>query len=279
MQTIYSRFPTIEDFPTRQRATFPEIEDEVFWAHYEVAKQFSLIHVTGFYNVYQSLKYVAANDVPGDLVECGCFLGGMTVFILRICEAIGLERRLHVFDSFVGHPDNEQDVMRGKVAVGPQFESVLEGVRSNLQENVRSIDHVELIQGFVEDTIPAHPIEQIALLRLDTDFYSSTRVELEHYYPALSEEGVLIVDDYGFFQGARRATDDYLSTLDHIPLLNRVDSGIWTGVKPSSSRALKAALTELEGSLVVRLRNAVAGSRAFGPLAAAGARLVRRTVR
>ncbi len=313
MQNVYDLVPHIERLPARQRATFPEIQDDAFWDHYEVAKRFSLIHVTGFYNVYQSLSYIAVNDVPGDLVECGCFLGGMSIFIVRVCEMLGLERRLHVFDSFAGHPDNETDVMRGRELTGPQYESFLEAVRTNLRENVRSTDAVDLIPGFVEDTVPATLIERIAFLRLDTDFYSSTSVELDHYYPALSEGGVLIVDDYGYFHGSRKATDDYLSTLTRLPLLNRIDEGIWAGVKPGSHADGPASpdsndnghaardelgqrtnelvrrtkeladcrgkLAALEGTLVVRLRNALAEAPVIGSLAAAGASVVRRFVR
>lgn len=72
----------------------------------------------------------------------------------------------------------------------------------------------------------------MALLRLDTDFYSSTKIELEVLYPQLCPGGVLIVDDYGLFQGARKATDEYFAAADRKPLLNRIDVGVWAGVKP-----------------------------------------------
>jgi hypothetical protein len=75
----------------------------------------------------------------------------------------------------------------------------------------------------VEKTLPSHAPAQIALLRLDTDWYASTRWELEHLFPRLSRNGVLIIDDYGHFKGARQAVDEHIN-LHKLPLLlNRID--------------------------------------------------------
>ena len=84
----------------------------------------------------------------------------------------------------------------------------------------------------METTLPTLDIRVIALLRLDTDFYTSTKAEPEHLYGRLVRGGVLIVDDYGIFQGSRRAPDEYLARLSSPPLFNRIDSGVWAGVKP-----------------------------------------------
>ncbi len=97
---------------------------------------------------------------------------------------------------------------------------------------VGSTDGYRFIEGLVEDTLPVTPTGDLALLRLDTDYYSSTAVEFDVLYPRLVSGGVLIVDDYGMFQGSRRATDEYLARLDRRPLLNRIDAAVWSGVKP-----------------------------------------------
>jgi len=89
---------------------------------------------------------------------------------------------------------------------------------------------VEFVVGKVEDTIPARAPESIALLRLDTDWYESTRHELQHLYPRLAEGGVLIIDDYGHWQGARRAVDEYFR--DRPILLNRIDYTGRIAIKP-----------------------------------------------
>jgi hypothetical protein len=88
------------------------------------------------------------------------------------------------------------------------------------------------VKGRVEDTLPASAPEQISLLRLDTDWYESTRHELQHLYPRLARRGVLIIDDYGHWQGARQATDEYLAE-HRIPLLlNRIDPTARIALKP-----------------------------------------------
>jgi O-methyltransferase len=84
-------------------------------------------------------------------------------------------------------------------------------------------ERIHFVKGPVEETLPAHAPTQIALLRLDTDWYSSTKHELEHLYPRLVPGGVLIVDDYAYWLGARRAVDEYLAENDLPLLLNRID--------------------------------------------------------
>jgi hypothetical protein len=96
------------------------------------------------------------------------------------------------------------------------------------------MERVHLIQGKVEETLPGGAPERIALLRLDTDWYESTRHELVHLYPRLAREGVLVIDDYGHWQGARKATDEYFATLAEQPLLHRVDYTCRVCTKPGA---------------------------------------------
>jgi len=83
---------------------------------------------------------------------------------------------------------------------------------------------MHFIKGRVEETIPNAAPEQIALLRLDTDWYESTRHELIHLFPRLTHGGVLIIDDYGYWQGARKAVDEYIEENKLSILLARIDS-------------------------------------------------------
>jgi hypothetical protein len=80
-----------------------------------------------------------------------------------------------------------------------------------------------LIAGKVEETLPEHAPESIALLRLDTDWYESTRHELEHLFPRVVAGGVLLLDDYGHWKGSRKAVDEYFAAQGITMLLNRVD--------------------------------------------------------
>ena len=83
---------------------------------------------------------------------------------------------------------------------------------------------MHFVQGLVEDTIPDAAPEKISLLRLDTDFYQSTRHELEHLLPRLQSNGILIIDDYAVFQGSKRAVDEYFEANNLRPFLNRIDA-------------------------------------------------------
>jgi O-methyltransferase len=101
--------------------------------------------------------------------------------------------------------------------------AALDEVRRNVGEMGYPGEKLHFVQGKVEDTIPGSAPEQIALLRLDTDWYESTRHELIHLYPRLSAGGVLIVDDYGHWQGSRRAVDEWIAQAGVRILLNRID--------------------------------------------------------
>lgn len=227
--------PEALDGPGRDRAAFPEITDPVFWDAYGRAAPFSMVHIPGFLNVYQSLAYIARNDVPGAFVECGCFLGGVGIFIAILRRHFGLSsRRLLLLDTFEGFPEGrERETTRdGTVVKGAKLPNMRADVEANLRSEVSDLGGIELIEGPVEMTVPNLALEAVSLLRLDTDFYSSTRAELDHLYPKLVRGGVLIVDDYGFFNGSRRATDEFIARTPSPPLLNRIDGAVWAGVKP-----------------------------------------------
>jgi O-methyltransferase len=93
-------------------------------------------------------------------------------------------------------------------------------------------EQIHFVEGPVEETVPGSAPAELALLRLDTDWYESTKHELEHLYPRLARGGVLILDDYGYWQGARRAVDEYLAGLDSPLLLNRIDHTARIALKP-----------------------------------------------
>lgn len=219
--------------PGRQRSAFPDIQDELFWACYERCAPFSMVHITGFLDTYNALKHIRRNKIAGDFVECGCHMGGMGIFIALLNAEWQLGRRVILFDSFVGFPQGQDDALVwGAPVASVQYPSFLEDVQDNIAHVLGDATTVTLVPGMVEDTIPASDIDAIALLRLDTDFYASTKMELEHFYPRLQPGGALTIDDYGIFQGSRRATDEFLATLASPPRLNRIDAGVWSGVKP-----------------------------------------------
>jgi O-methyltransferase len=227
-------YPDIDSIPGRKRETFPEIRNEKFWDLYDRAKDYSLVHITGFYNAFQSMEYIFRNGLKGDIVECGCYFGGMAAFIGLMRKTLEMENEIILYDTFKGQPVGTEDMFMGNIPIttpvaAPSFREI---TPQNIKSVVGSLDGYTFVEGMVEETLVGRNHKEIALLRLDTDFYESTKCEFEILYPRLVRGGVLIVDDYGCFDGSRRATDEYLSALPNPPLLNRIDIGVWAGVKP-----------------------------------------------
>jgi O-methyltransferase len=194
----------------------------------------------------RAVEYLVANEIPGDVVECGVWKGGTVMAIALTLLRLGdRNRHLYLFDTFEGMaPPTDADVdFRGAGAAAQLAKSTKgpEGrvwAYASLEEVQRAVlgtgidpSRVHFVKGRVEDTLPAQAPDQIGLLRLDTDWYESTRHELVHLYPRLVSGGVIIIDDYGHWQGARRAVDEYVAC-ERIPLLlNRIDYTGRIGVK------------------------------------------------
>jgi hypothetical protein len=121
------------------------------------------------------------------------------------------------WDKAVSRGERPWDEVFGEAAFG------LEQVQAVVDRSGYPTELVRLVPGRVEDTVPRHAPGQIALLRLDTDWYESTRHELEHLYPRLASGGVIIVDDYGHWEGCRRAVDEYFGEHGEPLLLTRLD--------------------------------------------------------
>lgn len=182
-------------------------------------------------------RYVVRSNIPGDMVECGVWRGGSTMAAaLTLIAENDRSRTLHLFDTFEGMPpptgiDREaQSGQPASVLLEGADEcsdlrcyAPLDQVRTNLASTGYPAEKTDFIKGRVEDTIPAHAPREIAVLRLDTDWYQSTKHELVHLYPRLSVGGVLIVDDYGHWEGARNAVDEYIAEHELQILLQRID--------------------------------------------------------
>lgn len=224
----------IDKIHADELAYYSEIQDSEFRDCFRLACPYSMVHVPGFFNVYQSLSYIKNNDIPGDFVECGCGLGGVAIFLRLLLMRWGMKRKILIFDTFEGPPVGSSDIIHGgKVFVWKEaINNHRAGTEQNIIDVTGSLDGFEIIEGLVEETLPKMSIPDLALMRLDTDFYSSTKTELEYLYPRLVRGGVLIIDDYGYFQGSRRATNEYFTQTRPLPLLNRIDESVWSGVKP-----------------------------------------------
>jgi hypothetical protein len=219
----------------------PDLPREFIELHRRCS-EFTMTSVERMYALWSAARYVAARGVPGDYVECGVWRGGSSMLAALTFEAQGdRERRFHLYDTFAGMaepspedgPAARREWARHETADGNDWcRSPLEEVRRNMLSAGLAPDRLELVEGRVEDTIPGAIPERIALLRLDTDWYASTRHELEHLFPRLEPGGVLIVDDYGHWEGARRAVDEYLDEAGVTLLLVRVDETGRVAIKP-----------------------------------------------
>lgn len=194
-----------------------------------------------------AIRHVARN-CPGDFVECGVAKGGsMMAIAYTLLDLRMTSPGLYLFDTFEGMPEpDEYD--RGRFgepahrswrkrrdAAGRStwINHGIEEVRRNLALTGYPAEHVHFIKGKVEDTLPTTALpDRIALLRLDTDWHASTKAELDYLYPRLLRGGILIVDDYFRWQGARKATDEYLEEHQIPMFLARVDDSSVVGVKP-----------------------------------------------
>jgi O-methyltransferase len=181
--------------------------------------------------------------LPGALAECGVWRGGSVLaMILTLQELEAAPRDIHLYDTFEGmtEPTEHDSSALDGHALDAWREARRDGrrawpemfgkdvfdersVRETLLATGYPEERIHLVKGRVEHTLPDHAPDSLALLRLDTDWYESTRHELLHLYPLLCDGGVLIIDDYGHWEGARKAVDEYFDRHAAPLLLNRID--------------------------------------------------------
>lgn len=228
--------PKLTD-PGDRVVTFPPDYDQVSRDLFESVKHLTLTTHERVNALRLAVEHVVAAGIPGAIVECGVWRGGSMLAVARTLLAAGdTSRDLYLFDTFttMPRPGPEDFDVYGRhvseyhdVNVAHPYHSYLplDTVRAVMEESGYPKERLHFVQGMVEDTIPASAPATIALLRLDTDLYVSTAHEMEHLYPRVSPGGVLLVDDYGDFQGAKKAVDEYLERHGIKLLLNRIDQG------------------------------------------------------
>jgi O-methyltransferase len=207
------------------------------------ALQFSMTGPHRMLALVDAVRYCVAREVPGAFAECGVWRGGSVLAMIRVLQELdAADRHIYLYDTFEGMTEpGEHDVSAfdppaletWQQAAGDDQRpwSELFAAESFNEDVVRRLlagtgypaELLHFVRGPVEETIPGEMPEELALLRLDTDWYESTRHEMVHLYPRLREGGVLIIDDYGHWQGARRAVDEYLAQNRIALLLTRID--------------------------------------------------------
>lgn len=190
----------------------------------ETASKYSMTGPVRMWALLRAIEKVAQNGIEGDIVECGVWKGGNLVLAGLMRKQLGLTAQIWGYDTYEGMsaPTSRDRKAFSSTLAHKKFAKLdrsnhnewcyaaIDEVRDNFTREVGS-DAVRLVKGKVEDTLrdPAQVPERISVLRLDTDWYESTKVELEVLFPRLVDGGVLILDDYGEWAGARDAVDEY----------------------------------------------------------------------
>tara|TARA_Y100000590_G_scaffold6631_1_gene8613 strand:+ start:15703 stop:16476 length:774 start_codon:yes stop_codon:yes gene_type:complete len=207
----------------------------------EIIKQisnYSMSTPANHWAIIQSIKHISKHNIEGDFAECGVWKGGNLILFKIICDKFNLTPRIYAFDTFEGMPEpGEKDFDLKDINAKQIYDkyknkdikwcySTLEEVKSNIISfNKKYIEAFNFIKGKVEDTLidERNLPNKISLLRLDTDFYESTKKELEVLFPRLVSGGVLIIDDYGHWKGAKKAVDEYFQLSKNFEWLHRID--------------------------------------------------------
>ena len=216
----------------------------------DFAQPYTVTDRTDMKSLIDAVKYITTNKVPGVFVECGVLRGGSVIAMIKTLQQLNFsDREIYLFDTFGDMMiPTEHDVSASGVSAFDAPESSVErqivrntnqidfpslqNVKKNVDKTGYDKSKLKFIVGDVMETIQNNIPDKIALLRLDTDFYDSTKCELEYLFPKLSEGGILIVDDYGRWQGSRKATDEYIKNNNIKIFLNQIyPSGSVIGIK------------------------------------------------
>lgn len=243
LKSLLKRVP--ERFGYELRRARPLDMDADFWPIQKHAASLGGPSVERNFALHNAVRYIAASGIPGDFVECGVHRGASCAVMALTLKALGVsDRRIYMYDTYAGMAEpTEKDVDVHNTPARVEWQASQQGdhnqwaycplpqVQANMRATGYPFDRFVFVQGKVEDTIPATLPQQIAILRLDTDWYESTWHEMVHLFPRLVNRGVLLIDDYGAWKGAREAVDKYLAEQRVPMLLNRVDSTGRIGVK------------------------------------------------
>ena len=209
---------------------------------------YSMTNPVRLRDLYCQVERVLDEDIKGDFVEAGVYRGGSVMCMAYALRYLKGDRKIWLYDTFSGMTEpGEQDFKTGS-----SYEASLNRWNKNkasksnkwnyeclmkVQKNVYSTEYprerFKFVKGDVCETIPKEKPGRIAILRLDTDFYKSTKHLLEHLYPRLSSGGVLIIDDYGAWHGCRLAVQEFFDEKNlKLSDLNTVDRSCVTFRKP-----------------------------------------------
>tara|TARA_Y100001935_G_C17239936_1_gene475117 strand:+ start:140 stop:898 length:759 start_codon:yes stop_codon:yes gene_type:complete len=194
-----------------------------------VISKYSMTPRIRIYNLLQALRHIKQKNIDGDFVECGVWRGGNIILFKKFLEneLKNSNKKIFAYDTYEGmnQPSEEDYNLTSKLSAKILLKkeknknsniwgvSKIEDVKKNISENVESLNDINFIKGEVEQTLNNEknlPLK-ISILRLDTDWYLSTKKELEVLYDRVSSGGIIIIDDYGHWNGSKKAVDEFFS--------------------------------------------------------------------
>lgn len=230
----------------------PDIDrDPDFAPLFEKAREYTMTSKEVMFSLYQACRYVAERGIAGDFVECGVWRGGSSLLAALTFEMFERAarrrffrprpRRFWLYDTYEGMTvptdvdvDHEGNTAHGYIERfsddGRWCYEGVDAVRDTFARHGFGSNRVNLRKGDVLETLKSSVPDRISVLRLDTDWYESTKFELEVLYPRLVTGGVLIIDDYGHWEGSRQAVDEYFRGQPPL-LLSRVTYAVRVAIK------------------------------------------------
>ena len=230
--------------------TFNKEDAKNFESYYIICVKESLnVSKERFLSLYQAINYIYKSKIEGDLVECGVFMGGSSMMMAfcmkKFQDEISQKKKLWLYDTFEGMANvskYDENILNQNATVelvsSKKKEnskdiwaySPLSYVEKNMKNTGLNLNNIRYVKGLVEETLEKESPTKISILRLDTDFYESTKKELEILYPKLQVGGIIIVDDYGHWKGCKKAVDEYFKNKKNI-FFQQVDYSGIIGVK------------------------------------------------
>jgi O-methyltransferase len=208
------------------------------WEIFNTVKPYTMTSIERVKALLDAINYVSGNNISGDLVECGVWKGGSIMAALLQLKKLKEKRAVWLYDTFEGMSkpsendiDNKGQLAANRLLVEDKYSSnvwaysTLDEVKNNLNSITDHYCDMSFIKGKVEETLilQNNLPEKISVLRLDTDWYESTKVELEILFPKLSKGGILLIDDYGHWKGCKKAVDEYFENIKKPIFLSRID--------------------------------------------------------
>lgn len=178
----------------------------------QMRSDFTMVSLERFKNLSNAIETVIKEKINGDLVECGVWKGGTIAYMMKILDEYKIyDKKVYGFDSFEGLPKPNLELD------GHESEGWEGSLRASIDDCLRAIKRIEIsenikyefIKGFFKDTLENNKLENISVLRLDGDWYESTMDCLNHLYPKVEAGGFIIIDDYGHWQGCKKAVDEF----------------------------------------------------------------------